>query len=243
MYGWRGRIGHLIPAIHDTVGPEFDQVLPKGVMLVSSTLNVQNLLPEEFDRAFAMMEEGALILAREEVGAITIGGDPIFTYKGLGSHQKIIDAVYAKTGIPTTTSISAFMDAFNSLGIKRLAVATPYTTERNEALRRYLEGSGFEVLAIKGLEITRNLDLTRVPFHASYQLGVEVFRKAKKAEGVYIPCPRWPVVGNIDPLEKDLGVPVVAYVQVLTWFGLRSLGIKESIKGYGTLLERPASDL
>lgn len=237
MYGWRGRMGHVSPGVHES-GVDFDHVLPEGVTIVTITLNIQNLVEAEFERAFAMMEQGALILAREEVGAITLGGDPIFTYKGPGSHQKIVDAVYAKTGIPTSTNISASMDALHSLGIKRLAVATPYTPERNEALRRYLEGSGFEVLAIKGLGITRNLDIGRVPFRASYQVAAEVFRKAKQAEGIYIPCPRWPVARNIDPLEKDLGVPVVSHFQAVTWFGLKALGIREQIKGYGTLLER-----
>lgn len=241
MYGWRGRIGHVSPAIHDTTGLEFHQLLPQGVMLVVYTLDVQNLVEAEFDRVFDQMERGAEILAREEVGAIIIGGDPIFTHKGLGSHQQMIDAVYSKTGIPTTVNISASMDALKSLSVRRLAVATPYTSERNEAVRRYLEGSGFEVLAIKGLGITRNVDLTRVPFRASYQLAVEVFRKAEKAEGIYIPCPRWPVVGNIDPLEKDLGVPVVSHAQAMTWWGLKALGIKEQIQGFGTLLERPAA--
>ncbi|MFC1817358.1 hypothetical protein ACFL0M_15825 [Thermodesulfobacteriota bacterium] len=238
MYGWRGRFGHLSPALHDTQGLEFGQILPKGIMIVTNTLKIQKLVDEEFERVFTIMEQGALALAREEVGAILIGGEPIFCFKGLGSHQKIIDAVYAKTRIPTSTTISASMDAFKSLGVKRLAIVTPYVSERDEALRRYMESSGFEVLAIKGLGITRNLDLTRVPFHVSYQLALEVFRKAKTAEGIYITCPRWPVVGNIDPLEKDLKVPVVSSIQAMAWFGLKALGVKEPIKGFGTLLEK-----
>ena len=240
MYGWRGRFGHVSPALHDTQGLEFHQLLPKGVMVVTTTLNVQNLVQAEFERAFTVMEQGALALAREEVGAIIIGGDPIFCLKGLGSHQKMVDTVYAKTGIPTSTTLSASMDALKSLEVRRLAIATPFVPERDEALCRYLEGSGFEVVAIKGLGITRNVDLTRVPFHASYQLAVEVFKKAKGVEGIYLPCSRWPVVGNIGPLEKDLGVPVVSNVQAMTWFGLKSLAIKEQVKGYGTLLERLA---
>ncbi len=238
MYGWRGRFGHVSPSLHDTQAFEFGKLLPKGVMVVSTTIGVQNLVPEEFERAFGIMEEAALTLAREEVGAILIGGDPIFCFKGVGSHQKIVDTVYAKTGIPTSTTLSASMDALKSLGVRRLAIATPFTPERDKTLCQYLEGSGFQVLAIKGLGITRNLDLTRLPFHASCQLAKDVFRNAKKAEGIFIACPRWPVVGNIDPLEKDLGVPVVSHLQAMAWFGLKSLGIKEPIKGYGTLLER-----
>jgi len=217
-----------------------DQLLPEGVMVITTTLNVQNLVKEEFDRAFSVMEAGALALAREEAGAIIIGGDPIFCLKGLGSHQKMIDAVYSKTRVPTSTTLSASMDALKSLRVKRLVIATPFVEERDEALRKYLDGSGFEVVGMKGLGITRNVDLTRVPFHASYQLAVEVFRKAKNAEGIYMPCSRWPTVANIAPLERDLGVPVVTNVQAMAWFGLKSLGIKEKVAGYGVLLEKLA---
>jgi len=95
-------------------------------------------------------------------------------------------------------------------------------------------------LGIKGLGITRNADLNRVPYHVAYRLAVETYRESKGAEGVYIPCPRWPVVGSIGSLERDLGTRVVAGIQAMAWFGLKSLGIKEQIKGYGTLLERLA---
>ena len=240
MYGWRGRIGHVSPALHDTQALEEHQFMPEGVMVVTITLGVQNLVKEEFDRAFSLMEQGALAMAREEVGAIIIGGDPIFCMQGLGSHQKIIDSVFEKTKIPTSTTLSASMDGLQSLGVKRLAIVTPFVVERNEALRKYLEGYGFEVVAEKGLGITRNLDLTKVPLHASYQLGIEAVRQAKGVEGIYIPCSRWPVVGNIGALETDLGIPVVSNVQATSWFGLKALGVKDRIEGYGVLLEKLA---
>jgi len=241
MYGWRGRIGHVSPALHDVQALEEHLFMPKGVMVVTTCLGVQNLVKEEFDRAFSIMEQGALALAREEVGAIIIGGDPIFCMKGLGSHQKLVDAVFEKTKIPTSTTLSASIDALNSLGAKRVAIATPFIVERNEALKKYLEGYGFEVVAEKGLGITRNLDLTKVPLHASYQLGVEVFQQAKGIEAIYMPCSRWPVVGNIGFLEKDLGIPIVSNVQATAWFGLKSIGIKDRITGYGALLEKLAN--
>ena len=242
MYGWRGRFGHVCPGLHDTQGFEFHRLLPKGVMVVSTTLTVQKLAESDLEQAFSLMEQGAIALAREEVGAIIIGGDPIFSQKGIGSHQQMIDSVYGKTGIPTSTTISASMDALRLLKVKRLALATPFAPERDAALCRYLEGSGFEVLAVQGLGISRNVEFTRVPFQASYQVAAEAFRKAKQAEGIYISCPRWPVVMNLDSLEKDFGVPVVASTQAMAWFGLKSLGIKDPIRGYGKLLEMLAHE-
>jgi maleate isomerase len=159
MYGWRGRFGHVSPGLHDTQGLEFDRLLPEGVIVVTTTMTVQSLAVAEFEQSFSMMEERALALSREEVGAIVIGGAPIFCLKGIGSHQKIIDAVYTKTGIPTTTTISAAMDALKRLNVKRLAVATPLLQKKMRTCR-YLDGSGFEVLVIKGLGMLKERGLT-----------------------------------------------------------------------------------
>ena len=76
MYGWRGRFGHVSPALHDTQAMESEQLLPEGIMEVTTNLTVQKLVKEDFDRVWELMEEAAATLAREEVGAIIIGGEP-----------------------------------------------------------------------------------------------------------------------------------------------------------------------
>ena len=43
----------------------------------------------------------------------------------------------------------------------------------------------------------------------------------------------------IDMLEKDLGKPVITSNQAALWAALKAVKIKDSIKGYGQLLERP----
>jgi len=50
------------------------------------------------------------------------------------------------TKIPATTGITADMKAFTRLGLKKLAVATPFKEERNRPLKKFLEMSGFSVL-------------------------------------------------------------------------------------------------
>jgi len=58
MYGWRGRIGHVSHALHDTQGFKYSPILSKGIVVVTTTLNVQNLVSEEFERVFKIMKKG-----------------------------------------------------------------------------------------------------------------------------------------------------------------------------------------
>ncbi len=236
-YGWRGKIGHVCPAIYDTGAYEFEKILPQGVITVTVTLNVQQLVASEFERAAGIMIEGARKLAEEDAGVVITGGDPIITMKGVGSDQKIIAEIRELIGKPASTSITTAMDGLRAVGAKRIAIASPYTEERNLILKKFLEGNSFEVAAVKSLGIIKNVDLTRLPFHTSYKLAIEAFHAAKGIQGIYLPCARWAVVDNLRPIEEDTGACAVSSVQSMAWFGLKSLGIHETITGYGRLLE------
>ena len=76
-----------------------------------------------------------------------------------------------------------------------------------------------------------------LPFHASYKLALEAFRTADGIQGIYLPCGRWAVVGNLRAIEEDTGACAVSSIQSMAWWGLKTLGIREKITGYGKLLE------
>src|SRR3990172_7810064 len=231
-YGWRGKIGHVCPAIYDTGAYEFEKILPAGVITVTVTLNVQQLVVSEFERAAAIMIEGAKKLADEDAGVVITGGDPLITMQGVGADKKVIAEIRKLTGKPASTSITTAMDGLRAMGAKRIAIASPYTEERNLVTKKFLEGNGFEVAAVKSLGIIKNVDLTRLPFHTSYQLALEAFRAAEGIQGIYLPCARWAVVGNLRPIEEDKIGRDTSELQSMAWFGLKALGIREKIAGY-----------
>ncbi len=236
-YGWRGKIGHVCPAIYDTGACEFEKILPEGVITVTVTLNVQQLVMSEFERAAGIMIDGAKKLADEDAGVIIIGGDPLITMKGVGSDQQVIAEIQRLTGKPATTSITTAMEGLRAMGAKRIAIASPYTEERDLVTKRFLEGNGFDVAAVKSLGIVKNVELTRLPFDTSYHVALEAFRAAKGIQAIYLPCGRWPVVGNLRAIEDDTGACAVSSIQSMAWFGLKTLGVREKITGYGRLLE------
>lgn len=54
--------------------------------------------------------------------------------------------------------------------------------------------------------------------------------------GIWITGALMPSVGAIQPLEQDLGVPVLTSMQAMAWAGLKLTGVKAQITGYGRLV-------
>jgi len=41
----------------------------------------------------------------------------------------------------------------------------------------------------------------------SYDTAKTVLQRAPEAQGLYISCPQWPVIDQIEPIERDFGIP------------------------------------
>lgn len=237
MYGWRGRIGKISPSRSDTFTYEFYKIVPEGIVLVLSGFTIFNLVRDDIDRAYQQIEGSAKDLAKVGVDFIIAGGTPIFALKGKGSDQEAIRRIEELTNIPATTSATAEIEALNELSINNIAIATPFKEERNKRLKELLTTAGFNVLNIKGLGIEVNADFAKVPSFEVYRFAKKVFLESPESDGIFLPCARWPTIGSIDKLEKDLGVPVFSSTTAQIWKALDHLQIKSSIKGYGMLLE------
>ena len=239
MYGWRARIGKISPSRSDTFTYEFYKIAPEGVVLVLSGFTIFELVGNDIENAHRRIEESAKDLAKVGVDFIIAGGTPIFTYKGKGSDQEIIQRIKALTGIPATTTITSEISAMEKLSMKRLAIASPFEEERYGLLKKFLEQVGFSVLNIQGLGIRVASEIAKVPAYEVYRFAKKVYLEAPEADGIFIPCPRWPTIGIIDKLEQDLKVPVVTSSAAMFWKAFDHLKIKEPISGYGRLLEDP----
>ena len=236
MQGWRGRFGKVCPGDWPH-GPEFYPMLPDGVVIVAVTLGIQRLVPEEMERIFNMYLSAAKHLAVQECDVILIAGTPIQTYMGWDRTLEMLRNITEDTGIPATSDLKAAIDALNCLGAKKIVLVSPYEEARNEERKKLLESLGFTVLNMKGLGLQRRIDIEKLPPYASYRLSRQAVFESPDADAIYISCPEWPIVRNIQKIEQDTGKSVIAPKPAILWAALKVLHIKESIKGFGKLLE------
>lgn len=227
-YGWRGKFGFVNPAIADSLVLEFYKLLPDGVLATIVDQKVQDLVDEDFDKCIQNMEQAVRVLDYEEVDAITIGGTPPLLRNGFDTPDRVIEEFQRKFKKPFSSTPTSEVNALRSLGIRRLLLVTPFKQELNEMIRKYLEYKNFQVVHVKGANIQKNSDLVKHTGQQLYKLVKDAVRESKGTfEGVYINCPRWPVVDMVETLETDLSVPVVSTCQALVWEGLNMLGVKE----------------
>ena len=236
MYGSRGSIGHICPSIPlDMILSEVQRMLPEDVMMIYSTLFIQRLRQEDFDRAISKLDEAVGHMVEGRADCIIVGGGPVVT--AIGSDEGVVERTKSISKVPSISTTGAMLAGLESFGARRLIVVTPYVEERNQLLKQYLEARGYEVVAAKGLGIETASDIARLPFDTPYELACQVAREAPAADAFYIPCARFPVVSSIGSIERDTGLPVVTSTQAMVWWGLRTIGIEEPVPGYGSLFE------
>ena len=117
-----------------------------------------------------------------------------------------------------------------------LVVATPHEDSLNDRMKAFLEASGFNVLKIQGYGVRKNADLTDMDIHAAYRIAKKLYEQASDADGIFVPCPRWPTITDVDLLEREIGKPVVTSCQAYIWHALKMAKVKEGIEGFGRLM-------
>jgi maleate cis-trans isomerase len=132
--------------------------------------------------------------------------------------------------------LTAEVEALKAMNVKKLVVGTPYEDAINQRLQHHLESSGFEVLQIAGYGVRKNAQLTDLPVHASYKIAKRLYAKARNADGIFIPCPRWPTITDVALLEDEIGKPVITSSLACIWHAMRLIDIKENVAGFGRLM-------
>jgi maleate cis-trans isomerase len=211
-------------------------MLPEGFMIFNSTGTIRQLVDADFDKQLKRIEEATIDLAENNCDAIIVGGSPLFTKMGYGSDIETGRRLTEKAGVPVVAGITGEMEALKAMGIKKVVVATPHEEELNQRMRKFLEASGFAVLKIEGYGVRQNSKISDLPVHASYKIARRLYEKAPEADGIFIPCPRWPTIDDVELLEKEIGKPVVTSCQAYIWYALKLIHIKEKITGFGRLM-------
>lgn len=236
MIGWRARIGHVAPSRGDTFVYEFYQILRDGFLLLNTTGTIRRLVDDHLERQLQRIEEATVDLAETGAEFIIIGGSPLFTRLGHGSDRRVAAQLQAKVGVPVAAGMTCEVEALKHMGIKKVVVASPYPDKLTQRVADFLSASGFEVLRAEGLGIELNAELGNQPDHAAYKIAKKVFYSAPQADGIFLPCNRWPTVSIISLLERETGKPALSSTLCNIWYALDQLRIREEIRGYGTLL-------
>jgi maleate isomerase len=216
--------------------PEFWRMAPEGVSVHTSRVRLSEVTPEALRLMASEVVRAAEELTTADVNVIVYGCTSGSLLEGVEWEERLRREIRERAGVEAITTAQAVVEALRALGIRRVAVATPYIDEINSRERSFLERSGFTVVRIRGLGIVRNTDIGRQPPWVAYRLAKEVAREAgRSADGVFISCTNFRTIEVIELLEAELQLPVVSSNTASMWLALRTLGIRDRLS-YGRLL-------
>jgi maleate isomerase len=230
------RIGLVVPATDQVSEAAFAEMLAgHPVSVVASRVAFEN--PVVMATLSRMVDDLAratsLLLPGGRIDVVAFSCTSGTVAAGVDAVARAIGA--AKPGVPFTTPITAAVAAFRRLGLRRIAVLTPYVDEVNEAIHGFLAATGLEVVEFGSFHLRTEPEIASVPPEAIVAAGRAVM--APGAEALFISCTGLQGHAAIGPLEAATGKPVVTSNQAQVWEALSLIGYGQPLHGYGRLLE------
>lgn len=235
MYGWRARIGLLVPNINTTMETEMWRMAPEGVSVHTARIaGGREGTPETLR---SMEDEGKaaasrLAMAEPDVAIYACTSGSFF--EGPGWDKKISQELSEITKCPAITTSGAMAAALKAGGLRRICAVTPYVELTNERLKQFLAAEGVEVRRLETFDMLDMFNHAKIEPH-------EIYRKVKDVaepgiDGIFVACTQLRALDVVDMLERDLGLPVYSAVQASAWQAFSLLGIDPRIDDKGSLL-------
>ena len=238
-YGWKASIGFIgPPRTNETVLHEAIRLAPPGISWCWSTMGLPEFGQFEFDQALGLATLCAKELASREVSVIVATGIPLITSKGIGYHVQLEKEISAAIGhkVPVISDIHCVINSLAALGVDRIVIASIYQRYIQDNVIRYLEHYGIRTLADETEAYALADCMTKPGMDTAYKSAMTAYRKAPQASGMFIGCPQWPIIDNVEKIERETGIPVVTHIAAIMWGALNHIGVREPFAGRGRLL-------
>jgi arylmalonate decarboxylase len=230
-------IGLVVPFATDEV-PFEGPIMYPGVRFIPRGVGVRALTPEGYEPAWNGILPAAEHLAKQGVDAIMVIGTSLTFYRGPEAHDRLLEQLRERTGLPVSTMSQSIIDGLREVGAKRVAVATAYTDVVNRRLKELLAAAGIDVLALECFDLLEFGGPSKKSEADIIALSSSAVDHAPGAEGILISCGGLRTLGVAEPLEARHGLPVVSSATAAFWAAMRLVGESGHIAGYGQLLEQ-----
>lgn len=241
--GFRKKIGIVVPSTNTIVGPECEDLRPRGVTNHVARLTIKQQPIQASDQGYLAhvqaMRDG-IGPAIDQVMTCSpdhvIMGVAIEAFSGgVAGGDALQQGLSERAGVGVSMGSTAGVAALRRFGAKRIAVLTPHQPKGDEIVHQYLAEAGFDIVRLVGLKCASPFAIAEVQpaqlrevlngidgddIDAILQVGTNLAGGAVAAE-----AERW--------LEK----PVLAMNVVTYWDALRRCGIDDRVFGHGRILE------
>ena len=224
--------GVLIPATNTTVEIEYRQ-LPEHLQLHIGRLGKDGNSP--FDGSLVEdIDYQSQLLGMAKVEAISLA------QTSASLHEANYDAAIGRriseaSGAPAIMSAQAIGEAVLALGLKRIALVSPYSEHVISLAKSYYETNyGLSVLALEGFAAQDAYAIGAIGPESAAAAFERV--DSPEIEALVVPGGNFPTMKFIDGWEATVGKPVITTNQASLWALLNMMGERTALGGFGHLL-------
>lgn len=234
----RAAIGLVVLATDQTVEHEFRQIIRHdGVGLYESRiLNDNDITPETLRAMQSRLAPAAdLILPGVPLDVVAFGCTS--ASMEIGEDGVFAELRKVRPEAKFTNPVTAAFAAFKTLGMRRIALLTPYSQAINANLRAYFEGRGVGVAAMGTFLRTDDREAARIATDSIRDAAIKA-SASPDVDGVFISCTSLQVASIAQAAEAVSGKPLLSSNLVMAWHCLRLAGIDDPQPEFGRLFER-----
>jgi len=234
----RAAIGLVVLASDQTVEHEFRAIIRQpGVAFFEARIPMANeVTPENLWAMKAHLAPTAdLILPGVPLDVVAFGctsASMVIGEEGVSGELRKVrpEAKY-------TNPVTAAFAAFRTLGLRRIAVLTPYSPDINDNLRKAFEARGVGVAAMGTFMRTDDREAARIST-ASIRDAAIAAGRTPGVDGVFVSCTSLEVAPVVAEVEAATGKPLLSSNLAMAWHCLRLAGVDDQQPAFGMLYER-----
>ena len=236
--------GVIAPARGDETGdasPQSESLLPPEVVTLSNVLGIEDYTVQGVEDAMGRYADCVQDLVSRGAQRVSLNGIPISVQLGREKVLELIEETQNTLGVPGDTAGEAVVAAMHHMGVSKIAVGSRWADQVNEALIRYLDHAGIEVLTVtsRGQWAQQAFSMSiAMGVKLAVELGREAMRQAPQADALFLPGGAWRPLPAVPILEEDYGKPVFTNGNTRAWRLIHD-GIGPPVSGWGRLLETP----
>ncbi|MGB1252572.1 MAG: maleate cis-trans isomerase family protein [Candidatus Promineifilaceae bacterium] len=237
--GTRAKIGLVVLQTDQTIEHEFSKVFRgEGVALYHARIpNAMEVTPDTLRQmAQDLPRAAALLPSSFNFDAIGYACTSGATMIGEQRIEQIIRPIHpsAKTSNP----ITACKAALTALGLKRIALLTPYAPEVTLEMQANLKTAGFEINAVASFNQSDDFTVARITSNSILDAVLRV-GKREDCDCVFVSCTSLRALDIISTAEAQLNKPVLSSNQALAWHLMRLAGLADTPTGLGRIFSMP----
>ncbi len=218
----KARIGLIIPSSNRMTEPQFHRYAPAGIGVHVARVQMTGRHKKPIAQLLDDVGSAASSLGDARCNPVVFHCTGTSMAEGTAGEAALVQRAAKESGAPCFSVAQAILEALKAMGMRRLALFSPYPQSTNDHEKEFFAEHGIEVVKDVALNCAASDDYIRVPVTRWIELAREHARVP--ADGFFLSCTNTTQIEAIETIERETGKPVVNSNQAVLWACLKRIG-------------------